>query len=203
MTSTCYSCTVLLVLLVTMAYAAPPLQQKHRIANTSQKRLKRQVFSNDFDMIDNPFFTPADDDFEPNTFTRPQWGRRPAPGQPLIFSNDGQQKSGTTTQTTPPSTTTTTTTQLSSSVANSNVVFVNNQPVIATMEPFIAATTASPAFLRCFGSCPTTSEYNPICASNRQQYQNPQKFDCARRCGADIQIVRRGACQGLFPMQRG
>ncbi|CAD7003725.1 unnamed protein product [Ceratitis capitata] len=58
-------------------------------------------------------------------------------------------------------------------------------------------------FLDCFGNCPTTSEYNPICASNQQQYQNPQKFDCARRCGADIQIVRRGACEGLFPMSRG
>ncbi|KAM7355515.1 uncharacterized protein ACRADG_001541 [Cochliomyia hominivorax] len=94
-------------------------------------------------------------------------------------------------------------TTTSSPIQNS-VVFVNNQPAVPTMVPFIpAATTPTPQFLDCFSRCPTTSEFNPICASNREQYGNEQKFNCARQCGADIQIVRRGSCQGLFPMARG
>lgn len=69
-------------------------------------------------------------------------------------------------------------------------VFVNNVPVIATLVPFMpTATTASPSFLACFERCPTTSEYNPICANNRQLYGNEQKFNCARLCGAGKLIV--------------
>lgn len=66
-----------------------------------------------------------------------------------------------------------------------SIVFVNNQPAVPTMVPFIpAATTPTPQFLDCFSRCPTTSEFNPICASNREQYGNEQKFNCARQCGA-------------------
>lgn len=55
---------------------------------------------------------------------------------------------------------------------------------IQPTTPFILTATApTPEFLDCFGHCPTTSEYNPICASNRQQYHNEQKFLCARHCG--------------------
>ncbi|XP_034482173.1 uncharacterized protein LOC117787690 [Drosophila innubila] len=83
-------------------------------------------------------------------------------------------------------------------------VLINNMPVLATMAPFVdAAPAPTPEFLDCYGRCPTTAEYNPICGSNRQLYLNEQKFNCARYCGADVQIVRRGSCQGLFPMQRG
>ncbi|KAL7733570.1 hypothetical protein ACLKA6_005037 [Drosophila palustris] len=83
-------------------------------------------------------------------------------------------------------------------------VLINNRPVIATMAPFMAAASApTPQFLDCYGRCPTTAEYNPICGSDRQLYRNEQKFNCARFCGADVQIVRRGSCEGLFPMQRG
>ncbi|EDW11677.2 uncharacterized protein LOC6576243 [Drosophila mojavensis] len=83
-------------------------------------------------------------------------------------------------------------------------VLVNNSPVVGTMTPFITnAAAPTQAFINCFGRCPTTPEYNPICASNRQLYLNEQKFNCARFCGADIRIVRRGSCEGLFPMQRG
>ncbi|XP_030557363.1 uncharacterized protein LOC115760247 isoform X2 [Drosophila novamexicana] len=85
-----------------------------------------------------------------------------------------------------------------------NFVLVNNEPVVGTMTPFVSAAPApTQQFLDCFGRCPTTPEYNPICASNRQMYLNEQKFNCALFCGADIRIVRRGSCQGLFPMQRG
>ncbi|KAM8710967.1 hypothetical protein ACLKA7_017580 [Drosophila subpalustris] len=83
-------------------------------------------------------------------------------------------------------------------------VLINNRPVLATMAPFITAATAPTAqFLDCYGRCPTTAEYNPVCGSDRQLYRNEQKFNCARFCGADVQIVRRGSCEGLFPMQRG
>ncbi|KAH8408390.1 hypothetical protein KR215_004755 [Drosophila sulfurigaster] len=83
-------------------------------------------------------------------------------------------------------------------------VLVNNLPVVGTMAPFVTAASApTPQFLDCFGRCPTTPEYNPICGSDRQLYLNEQKFNCARFCGRDVQIVRRGSCQGLFPMQRG
>ncbi|TDG45129.1 hypothetical protein AWZ03_008467 [Drosophila navojoa] len=83
-------------------------------------------------------------------------------------------------------------------------VLVNNSPVVGTMTPFSTnAAAPTQAFIDCFGRCPTTPEYNPICASNRQLYLNEQKFNCARFCGADIRIVRRGSCEGLFPMQRG
>ncbi|XP_004533434.1 uncharacterized protein LOC101459186 isoform X2 [Ceratitis capitata] len=183
-------CCAALTIFTNCVFGAPA-------ANKTQ-RLKRQIFSNDFNFNNNnnnPFFRPTANSFEPNPFARPQWGR-PGPGQPLIFSNGGNRQS-------PTITSTTTTTTPPTSNGDANVVFINNQPIVATIPPFTAPTTATPQFLDCFGNCPTTSEYNPICASNQQQYQNPQKFDCARRCGADIQIVRRGACEGLFPMSRG
>ncbi|XP_046808462.1 uncharacterized protein LOC111681106 [Lucilia cuprina] len=76
------------------------------------------------------------------------------------------------------------------SAPGNSVVFVNNQPAVPTMVPFIAAaTTPTPQFLDCFSRCPTTSEFNPICASNRQQYGNEQKFNCARQCGAVLKCT--------------
>ncbi|XP_014094824.1 uncharacterized protein [Bactrocera oleae] len=190
-------CLHAVVLILTVpAYGAPTEQQK--VVASSRQRLKRQIFSNFGG--DNTFFTPMDFNFRPNSFVRPQWGR-PGPGEPLIFSNDrGQTLTSTTTTIPSPSPSNG---QQANNNAAPNVVFINNQPMVATIAPFTARTTSSPQFLNCFGSCLTTSEYNPVCASNQQQYQNPQKFDCARQCGADIQIVRRGACEGLFPMQRG
>ncbi|TMW48164.1 hypothetical protein DOY81_006753 [Sarcophaga bullata] len=72
-----------------------------------------------------------------------------------------------------------------------------------TVQFIPSATTSTPEFLDCFARCPTTSEYNPVCANNRQQYHNEQKFFCAKRCGQDIQIVRHGSCMGLFPVTIG
>ncbi|KAH8347549.1 hypothetical protein KR059_012483 [Drosophila kikkawai] len=89
------------------------------------------------------------------------------------------------------------------SASNSNLVLVNNVLVRGGITPFVTAPPPTQAFLDCFGRCPTTPEYRPICGSNMQLYLNEQKFNCARFCGADIQIVRRGSCEGLFPMTRG
>ncbi|XP_075161000.1 uncharacterized protein LOC142233833 [Haematobia irritans] len=105
------------------------------------------------------------------------------PGQELVFSTieSNQQNNG-----------------LTSSTPSSSVI-VNNVPVNPTIVPFIPmATTSTPEFLECIRLCPTTSEYNPICASNRVVYGNEQKFNCAQSCGADIRIVRRGTCTGLL-----
>ncbi|XP_016957560.1 uncharacterized protein LOC108029649 isoform X2 [Drosophila biarmipes] len=87
--------------------------------------------------------------------------------------------------------------------ASSKLVLVNNVRIPGDITPFVSAPAPSQEFLNCFGSCPTTSQYSPICGSNMQQYMNEQKFNCARFCGADIQIVRRGSCEGLFAMTRG
>lgn len=64
---------------------------------------------------------------------------------------------------------------------------VNDNQLRPTRVPFIPhATAATPQFLECLQRCPTTSEYNPVCASNRQMYGNEQKFNCARSCGAGM-----------------
>ncbi|KAH8349837.1 hypothetical protein KR084_007825 [Drosophila pseudotakahashii] len=89
------------------------------------------------------------------------------------------------------------------SVRSPNLVLVNNVRIPGAITPFVPAPAPTQEFLNCFGSCPTTSQYSPICGSNMQQYMNEQKFNCARFCGADIQIVRRGSCEGLFAMTRG
>ncbi|BFG00089.1 uncharacterized protein DMAD_00165 [Drosophila madeirensis] len=82
-------------------------------------------------------------------------------------------------------------------------VLVNNVRISNAITPFVTQPPRTQQFVDCFGSCPTTPEYNPICGSNMQLYLNEQKFNCARFCGADIQIVRRGSCEGLFQMTRG
>ncbi|KAH8297686.1 hypothetical protein KR054_005661 [Drosophila jambulina] len=104
-------------------------------------------------------------------------------------------------QTTPPAPTSAT--PPTPSTSSSNWVLVNNVRVPGGLTPFVTAPPPTQQFLDCFGRCPTTPEYRPICGSNMQLYLNEQKFNCARFCGADIQIVRRGSCEGLFQMTRG
>lgn len=60
-----------------------------------------------------------------------------------------------------------------------------NAPQSTTNFPGLSETTTAPppGYFTCLQSCPTTNEYNPICGSNRVQYFNEQKFNCARRCG--------------------
>ncbi|KQS43011.1 uncharacterized protein LOC26526910 [Drosophila erecta] len=95
------------------------------------------------------------------------------------------------------------TTSIPLSPTSSNFVLVNNVRIPGGLTPFVPAPAPTQEFLKCYGSCPTTSQYNPICGSNMQLYMNEEKFNCARICGADIQIVRRGSCEGLFAMTRG
>ncbi|KRK00658.1 LOW QUALITY PROTEIN: uncharacterized protein Dyak_GE28586 [Drosophila yakuba] len=86
---------------------------------------------------------------------------------------------------------------------SSNLVLVNNVRVPGGLTPFAPTPAPTQEFLNCYYNCPTTPQYNPICGSDRQLYMNEEKFNCARNCGADIQIVRRGSCEGLFAMTRG
>ncbi|XP_028144644.1 uncharacterized protein LOC114338247 [Diabrotica virgifera virgifera] len=58
-------------------------------------------------------------------------------------------------------------------------------------------TTASPAYTRCFANCRTTSEYNPVCGTDGNNYDNPQRLNCARSCGRNVQLRRGGTCQPL------
>ncbi|KAL5290883.1 hypothetical protein ACFFRR_010337 [Megaselia abdita] len=71
--------------------------------------------------------------------------------------------------------------------------------------PGLSETTTNPppGFFNCLQNCPTTPEYNPICGSNRVQYFNEQKFNCARRCGAQVNIARRGSCTGIVSRTLG
>lgn len=42
----------------------------------------------------------------------------------------------------------------------------------------------SPQFLRCIANCQTTNQYNPVCGTDRQLYNNQARLDCANQCGA-------------------
>ncbi|XP_020801635.1 uncharacterized protein LOC110178745 [Drosophila serrata] len=52
-----------------------------------------------------------------------------------------------------------------------------------------------PRYLACLQMCPKTSEYNPICGSDNNNYYNQNIFNCAVRCGLDIQRVHQGICR--------
>lgn len=59
----------------------------------------------------------------------------------------------------------------------------------AAAPPTTAApvtTTPGPAFFRCFESCPTTSQYSPVCGSDAQNYHNDQKLRCTNECGRRV-----------------
>ncbi|CAG9787863.1 unnamed protein product [Diatraea saccharalis] len=60
----------------------------------------------------------------------------------------------------------------------------------------IPSSTPSLEVIRtCMLNCPTTSEYNPICGSNGVTYDNPSRFECAKMCGLNIQMLRRSRCE--------
>ncbi|EDW49897.1 GM14292 [Drosophila sechellia] len=73
-----------------------------------------------------------------------------------------------------------------SPTSTTNLVLVNNVRIPGGLTPFVPAPPPTQEFLNCFGNCPTTSQYNPICGSNMQLYMNEEKFNCARFCGAAI-----------------
>ena len=61
----------------------------------------------------------------------------------------------------------------------------NGNIVTSTAAPTTGATvtTASPQYLACLQSCPSTMEYNPVCGSDNENYHNSGRLSCAQRCG--------------------
>ncbi|CAG9133592.1 unnamed protein product [Plutella xylostella] len=52
----------------------------------------------------------------------------------------------------------------------------------------------SPREAQCIQQCPVTSEFNPVCGSDGQEYSNPGRLDCARGCGRGVTLARSGPC---------
>ncbi|KAG5668866.1 hypothetical protein PVAND_016786 [Polypedilum vanderplanki] len=52
----------------------------------------------------------------------------------------------------------------------------------------------------CVDSCimTTPGQYDPVCGSDEQDYHNEQRLDCARDCGVEVTLLRRGTCVSLL-----
>ncbi|KAH8232754.1 hypothetical protein KR038_007591, partial [Drosophila bunnanda] len=66
----------------------------------------------------------------------------------------------------------------------------DRQPQLPTVPEASSSTTTGatpinqePRYLACLQTCPKTSEYNPICGSDNNNYYNQNIFNCAVRCG--------------------
>lgn len=70
------------------------------------------------------------------------------------------------------------------SVATATPTTVAGGVTTTTARP--APTTGSPAYIQCLANCPTTSEYNPVCGTDRVSYNNRQRLDCANFCGPRV-----------------
>lgn len=55
-------------------------------------------------------------------------------------------------------------------------------------------TTMSPEYLECFRKCNATSEFNPLCGSDGQDYSNQGRLDCAKGCGKVVDVAYTGVC---------
>ncbi|XP_023950166.2 follistatin [Bicyclus anynana] len=60
-----------------------------------------------------------------------------------------------------------------------------------------ATTTTLSSHKACMATCPTTSEYNPVCGSDHVTYNNHGKLMCAQNCGKDVQVKRRSPCPNI------
>ncbi|RZF46572.1 hypothetical protein LSTR_LSTR002904 [Laodelphax striatellus] len=53
----------------------------------------------------------------------------------------------------------------------------------------------SPEQTQCVSRCPASTEYNPVCGSNRMTYNNPGRLRCAASCGTNVQLSHYGVCR--------
>ncbi|KAF5281183.1 hypothetical protein FQA39_LY17854 [Lamprigera yunnana] len=76
---------------------------------------------------------------------------------------------------------------------NNNNNNFNRQPT--TPGP-TTTTRASIRFTNCFEGCRqrTTPQYNPVCGSNGQSYNNMKLLQCANTCGLSVEFVSSGTC---------
>lgn len=66
-----------------------------------------------------------------------------------------------------------------------------------TQLPVPAPTTLAPAVRTCNMRCgeTTTNEFDPVCGSDLQTYNNRGYLECARRCGVATEFIRQGRCR--------
>ncbi|CAH0720121.1 unnamed protein product, partial [Brenthis ino] len=57
-----------------------------------------------------------------------------------------------------------------------------------------AVFTLTAELRQCRGRCPTTSEYNPVCGTNMQTYDNPSRLYCDQACGVNVSQLRSSRC---------
>ncbi|XP_052755297.1 uncharacterized protein LOC113509844 isoform X2 [Galleria mellonella] len=78
---------------------------------------------------------------------------------------------------------------------------LNNEPnTNVNNRPQIGSTTQSPAAIQaCMSSCLVTSEYNPVCGTDKVTYQNPGRLECARNCGKVVSLFRPSRCPPQEP----
>ncbi len=64
-------------------------------------------------------------------------------------------------------------------------------------QPLPPATTLSPEVSRCNMRCgeSVTHEFDPVCGSDLQTYNNRGYLECARRCGVNAEFLRQGRCR--------
>uniref|UniRef100_A0A2A4K104 Kazal-like domain-containing protein n=1 Tax=Heliothis virescens TaxID=7102 RepID=A0A2A4K104_HELVI len=82
---------------------------------------------------------------------------------------------------------------------NNDTAAILGKPVIVppTTSPgqdVLDNSTAVATQKKCVQDCPSTSEYDPICGTNNVTYMNPGRFDCAKKCGLNVSLYKRGRC---------
>ncbi|KAJ9590098.1 hypothetical protein L9F63_016777 [Diploptera punctata] len=71
-------------------------------------------------------------------------------------------------------------------------VFIFDRPTSPRPPTPARKTTTTTTARNC--DCPSTPEFNPVCGTNGQTYNNPGKLKCARLCGTDVRVHYYGTC---------
>uniref|UniRef100_A0A1Y1MRQ7 Kazal-like domain-containing protein n=1 Tax=Photinus pyralis TaxID=7054 RepID=A0A1Y1MRQ7_PHOPY len=85
---------------------------------------------------------------------------------------------------------------------NENRMPQDNSFATPTRRP-ISTTTGAATRTRpsaCEERCPVAPQYSPVCGSNGVTYNNIARFQCAQRCGRNIEIARYGVCSSTLAL---